>query len=191
LGVRCTATSIGSVRTQRDAAPAFSPHRSAVLGAYVVARLVRRTESHQPGTVLQLAPSRYRFDFELSITWSLARWAPQDRPRDSVAHRRGGHLGTTRSPLSKAAISTGIVGLVISFLRSRLDRASSRITFQRLSLHRSPVHRAGLSGITVHPLLIAVARPRVWSTRIVTLSTNPRRWRVDTRRRRAMPVFWR
>jgi hypothetical protein len=34
---------------------------------------------------------------------------------------RGGHLyGATRSPLSKAAVSTGIIGLLISSVRSRL-----------------------------------------------------------------------
>jgi acyl-coenzyme A synthetase/AMP-(fatty) acid ligase len=32
----CTAASIGSAQTQRDTAPAFSPHRSVVLGVYVV-----------------------------------------------------------------------------------------------------------------------------------------------------------
>jgi len=42
-----TAASIGGTQTQRDAAPAFSPHRLAVLGVYVlvVAGLARRTES--------------------------------------------------------------------------------------------------------------------------------------------------
>jgi hypothetical protein len=90
--VRCTAASIDSAETQRDATPAFSPHRSAVLGLYVVvvARLVQRTENHSTRNGPALAPSRYRFDLEISITWSLARWAPQDRPRDSPTDRRDG-----------------------------------------------------------------------------------------------------
>jgi hypothetical protein len=54
---------------------------------------------------------------------------------------------------------TGTVGLVISFLRSDLERACSRITFQHLSLHRSPVRRAGLFGIrSVNSLLPYLVR---------------------------------
>jgi hypothetical protein len=79
LGMRCTAASIGRAQTQRDAAPAFSPHRSAVLGVYVVvvAGLARRTENHSTRNRPALPPSRYRFDLEISIAWSLARWAPR------------------------------------------------------------------------------------------------------------------
>jgi hypothetical protein len=79
LGVRCTATSIGGAQTQRDVAPPFSLHRSPVLGVYVVvvAGLARRTGSHSIRNGPPLAPSRYRFDSEISITWSLARWRPR------------------------------------------------------------------------------------------------------------------
>ena len=42
-----------------------------------------------------------------------------------------------RSALSKAAVSTRRIGLVISFLRFGPDRASSRITFQHSVGHRS------------------------------------------------------
>ena len=64
MGVRCTAASIGRTQTQRDAAPAFSPHRSAVLGVYVVvvAGLARRTKSRSTRNRPALAPSRYRSD---------------------------------------------------------------------------------------------------------------------------------
>jgi hypothetical protein len=108
LGVRRTATSIGRAQTQRDAAPAFSLHRSAVLGVYVVvvAGLARRTESHPTGNRPALAPSRYHFDLEISVTWSLARWAPQDRPRDSATDPRDGSrefsLGRTTHPRGAA-----------------------------------------------------------------------------------------
>ena len=65
---------------------------------------------------------------------------------------------------------------MISFLKFGLDCAPSCITFQRPSLHR-PVHRAALFGTwSIHSG--AVARPRVWFTRIVTRLPNPPRWRV-------------
>ena len=104
MGVRCTAASIGRARTRRDAASAFSSHGSAVLGVYavVVAGLARRTESHSTRNGPTLAPSRCRFDLEISITWSLARWAPPDRPRDSPTDPRDGSrefsLGCTTHP---------------------------------------------------------------------------------------------
>jgi hypothetical protein len=92
LGVRCAAASIGSAQTQRHAVPAFSPHRSAVLDVYVVvvAGLARRTKSDSTRNRPALAPPRYRFDLEISITWSPARWAPRDRPRNSPTDPRDG-----------------------------------------------------------------------------------------------------
>jgi hypothetical protein len=68
----------------------FSSHQSAVLGVYVVvvAGLARRTESHSTRNGPALAPSRRRFDLEISITWSLGRSAPRDRSRDSPTDPR-------------------------------------------------------------------------------------------------------
>ena len=88
LGVRCTAASLGRAQAQRDAAPAFSPHRSVVLGVcvVVVARLARRTKSHSTRNRPALAPSGYRSDLEISISWSPARWTPADRPRDPATY---------------------------------------------------------------------------------------------------------
>jgi hypothetical protein len=76
-------------QAQRDSAPAFSPHRSAVLGIYVVvvAGLARRTESHSTGNRPAPPPSRYRFDLEISR----GRWRgrrPQNCPRDSSTDPR-------------------------------------------------------------------------------------------------------
>jgi hypothetical protein len=90
LGGRCTAASIA--QTSQDATPAFSPYRSAVLGVYVavVVGLARRIESHSTRNRLALAPPRYRFDLEISIAWSLARWAPENLPRDSSNDPRNG-----------------------------------------------------------------------------------------------------
>jgi hypothetical protein len=84
--------SIVGAQTQRDAAPAFSPHRSALLGVYVVVvvGLARRTESGSTRNCPAMAPSRYRFDLEISITWSLAGWTPADRPRDPPTDPRDG-----------------------------------------------------------------------------------------------------
>ena len=48
----------------------------------VVAGLARRTKSHSTRNRPALAPSRYRSDLEISISWSLARWTPANRPRD-------------------------------------------------------------------------------------------------------------
>ena len=81
-----------AVQAQRDATPAFSTHRSAVLGVrvVVVVGLARRTESHSTRNRPALGPSGYRFDLEISITWSLARWAPADRPRDPPTDPRDG-----------------------------------------------------------------------------------------------------
>jgi hypothetical protein len=102
--MRCTATSIGVTHTPRDAAPAFSPRRLGVLGVYVMvdAGLTRHTESHSTRNRPALAPPRYRFDLEISITWSLARWTPADRPRDPPTDPRDGScefsLGRTTHP---------------------------------------------------------------------------------------------
>jgi hypothetical protein len=104
LGVRCTAASIGRAQAQRDAAPAFSPHRSVVLSicVVVVARLARRTKSHSTRNRPALAPSGYRSDLEISISWSLARWTPAHRPRDPPTDPRDGarefSLGCTTHP---------------------------------------------------------------------------------------------
>jgi hypothetical protein len=79
-------------------------HRSGVLGFYVVvmAGLARPTENLSTRNRPALAPSQYRFDLEISITWSLARWAPQDRPRNSPTDPRDGSrefsLGCTTHP---------------------------------------------------------------------------------------------
>jgi hypothetical protein len=72
--------------------PRFSAHRSAVLGVHVVlvAGLARRAESHSTRNSPELASSGYRCDLEISITWSLARWTPADRPRDPPTDPRDG-----------------------------------------------------------------------------------------------------
>jgi hypothetical protein len=92
LGVRCTAASISGPRTPRNASPAFSLHRSALLGIYlmVVAGLARRTRGYSTRNGPSLAPSRYCFDLEVSITRPLARGAPQDRRQDSPTDPRDG-----------------------------------------------------------------------------------------------------
>jgi hypothetical protein len=219
LGVRCTAASIGSAQTQRGAAPAFSPHRSAVLGVHVVvvAGLARRTESHSTRNRPALAPSRYRFDLEISITPSLARWTPADRPRDPPTDPRDGSrelsLGCTTH--SRRAVKLGITVSQATVSRymptSRKDRRSQawrtfirnhaitivqshsfnghnwardllsqvRSRLRAFTYHLSAFVVAPVTGppcwavwYTVHPLLVAVARPRVPFTRIVTLTTK-------------------
>jgi hypothetical protein len=84
--VRCTAASIGSAETQRDATPTFSPHRSAVLGVYVVvvARLAQRTERYSSATVL-----RWR-RHGIALIWkyrSRGRWRG-GRPRIALETRQ-------------------------------------------------------------------------------------------------------
>ena len=68
----------------------------------VVAGLARRAESHSTRNRPALAPSRYRSDLEISISWSLARWTPADRPRDPPTDPRDGSrefsLGSTTHP---------------------------------------------------------------------------------------------
>jgi hypothetical protein len=100
LGVRCAAASIVGAQTQRDAAPTLSPDRSALLGVYVVVvvGLARRTESGSTRNCPAMAPSRYRFDLEISITWSLARWTP-------AAPRIHGELLKLGITVSQATVS--------------------------------------------------------------------------------------
>ena len=131
MGVRCTAASIGRAQTQRDAAPAFSPHRSAVLGVYVVvvAGLARRTKSHSTRNRPALAPSRYRSDLEISISWSLVRWTPADRPRDPPTDPRDGSrefsLGCTTHPRRAAETRhNGVTGRSIAIYADVAKRPS-------------------------------------------------------------------
>jgi hypothetical protein len=214
--VRRTATSIGRAQTQRDAAPAFSLHRSAVLGVYVVvvAGLARRTESHPTGNRPALAPSRYHFDLEISVTWSLARWRPRialetrqlirEMARANFlwgAPRIHGELlklGITVSPATvsrymppsrkgrcsqawRTFIRNHAITIVQSeglnarhWTRDLLSQVQSRSRV--FSYHLSAFVVAPVTGPscwavwhTLHPLLLAVARPRVRFTRIATL----------------------
>jgi hypothetical protein len=127
----CTAASIGPTQSQRDAAPAFSPHRSAVLGVYVVvvAGLARRAKSHSTRNRPALAPSRYRSDLEISISWSLARWTPADRPRDPPTDPRDGSrefsLGCTTHPRRAAETRhNGVTGHSIAIYADVAKRPS-------------------------------------------------------------------
>jgi hypothetical protein len=92
LGVRCTAAPIGSAQAQPDATPLLPPDRSAVLGfpVVVVAGLARSPDYHSTRNSPALASSRNICDLEVSITWALARRAPQDRRRDPPSDRRHG-----------------------------------------------------------------------------------------------------
>ena len=86
LGVRGAAASSGGPRTPRNASRAFSPYRPALLGIYVmvVAGLARRTCGCSTRNGPPLAPSRYRFDLEVSISWLWRR----GRPRIAVETRQ-------------------------------------------------------------------------------------------------------
>jgi hypothetical protein len=109
--------------------PRFSAHRSAVLGVHVVlvAGLARRAESHSTRNSPELASSGYRCDLEISITWSLARWTPADRPRDPPTDPRDGSrefsLGCTTHPL-KLGIKVSQATVSRYMLTSRKDRRS-------------------------------------------------------------------
>jgi hypothetical protein len=72
--------------------PRFRPIDRLFWGVYVVlaAGLARRTKSHSTRNRPALAPSRYRSDLEIAISWSLARWTPADRPRDPPTDPRDG-----------------------------------------------------------------------------------------------------
>ena len=92
FGVRCTAASISGAQTQRDAAPAFWRHRSAVRGVYVVVWSAWRDAPKviQPDTV----PRRRRHG--IALIWKY-------RSRDRW---RGGRLGIaleTREPIRELA----------------------------------------------------------------------------------------
>jgi hypothetical protein len=230
--VRCTAASIGSAQTRWDAAPAFSTHRSALLGVHVVvvAGLARRTESHSTRNRLALAPSGYRFDLEISITWSLAGGRPRialetrqlirEMARANFlwgAPRIHGELLKLGITVSQATVSrytppspkdrrsqawrTFIRNHAISVVQSHSFNAHN-CTRDLLSqiwsrsrvftYHLSAFVVASVTGPsclvwrTVHPLLVAVAHPRVWFTRIVTLTNKPMapacRYRPATRK---------
>jgi|SRR5215469_415189 hypothetical protein len=162
--MRCTATSIGGAQTQRDAAPAFSPLRSAVLGVYGWKYRSRgRWRGGRPRIPLetrQLIREMARVNFlwgvprihgelvKLGITVSQAtvsRYMPTSRK-------------DRRSPAWRTFIRNHAITIVQSHSFNShnwaRDRASSRITFQHLSLYRSRVHRVWLFGIrSIHSLL--------------------------------------
>src|SRR5215471_10580055 len=160
--MRCTATSIGGAQTQRDAAPAFSPLRSAVLGGWKY-RSRGRWRGGRPRIPLetrQLIREMARVNFlwgvprihgelvKLGITVSQAtvsRYMPTSRK-------------DRRSPAWRTFIRNHAITIVQSHSFNShnwaRDRAASRITFQHLSLYRSRVHRVWLFGIrSIHSLL--------------------------------------
>jgi hypothetical protein len=92
LGMRCTAAPIGSAQAQPDASPLLPPIVRLFWGipVVVVAGLARSPDHHSTRNSPALASSRNISDLEVSITWSLARRAPQDRRRDPPSDRRHG-----------------------------------------------------------------------------------------------------
>ena len=182
----------------------------------VVAGLARRTRGYSTRNGPPLAPSRYRFDLEVSIASSLARWAPQDcrgdsptDPRDGSRELSLGHAARIHGELLKLGITVSQATVSRYMPRSPKDRRSQAWrTFVRnhaiaivqsrafdghnwardllsQARSRSRVFTCRLSAFvvasvtdpscwaawyTVNPFLVAVARPRVWVSRIVALA---------------------
>ena len=107
--------------------------------------------------------------------------------RKTVSRPCGEQLRPPCFTFSEAAVSTGMIGLAISFLRCALDRASSRLTY---SVRRcDDRHSVFLGCLASGPsFFIAATRPRDWFTRAAKLQTRRRR-RVDTRRPLTKSVF--
>jgi hypothetical protein len=183
----------------------------------VVAGLARRTKSHSTRNGPALAPSRYRFDLEISITWLPARGRPRIALETRQLIREMAHAnflwGAPRihGELLKLGITVSQATVSRYKPPSRKDRRSQAwrtfirnhaitiVERQSFDGHnwtrdllsqvrsRSRVFKFRLSAFvvvmitdpswcnvwrTVHPLLVAVARPRVRSTRIATLTTK-------------------
>jgi hypothetical protein len=144
-----------------------------------------------------MAPSRYRFDLEISITWSLARWTPA-APRIHGELLKIGitvsqatvsrYMPTSRKGRRSQAWQTFIRNHAITItqsqslnghnlardLLSHVRSRSSVFTYRLSATVVAPVTGPSSLGVwhTVHPLLVAVARSCVRFTRIVTLITK-------------------
>ena len=89
-----------------------------LLGIYVmvVAGLARRTRGYSSRNGPPLAPSRYRFDLEVSIAWSLARWAPQDLQVGATVRRlrQIAHIAKVPSAHPIATLGSLVFGAMFS-----------------------------------------------------------------------------